>query len=335
MDGDEDSVVLVCGADEAYAMHMAAMLTSVVENFSSKRELNIYILDNGISGRKKRAIKDVCKGKYRWLETNSSQLDELKVTGHISGSTYLRLLIPYELPESVDKALYLDVDLIVECDITELWETDIKDHALGAVQDMSIPYVSDPRGLSLYKKRGLDANQPYFNAGVLLINVEEWRKQEIPKRVFEYLRQYEDNVRYHDQDGLNFVLANDWKPLDRRWNVHSKVKKYETWEDTSFKASLRSEIDALRQSPRIIHYIGKDKPWMYGIEVPWQERYFHYLRKSGWFDSEWDWRRWRLREASSYYSRCLSATCRQVLNETRRHLVPVARFLGIARSSRD
>lgn len=331
---DSESIILVCGADEAYAMHMAVMLTSVLENYGGRNELIIYAFDNGLASRTRQVLQDVAEGRIRWIDPVIERLVDLKTVGHISVSTYLRLLIPKQLPESVGKVIYLDVDLVVENDITELWETDIEGWALGAIQDLTIPYVSDPSGLKLYEERGLDANQPYFNAGVLLINADWWRNRDVSSRVFRYLRQHEDSVRLVDQDGLNFVLANDWKSLDRRWNVPPKVMNYESWNNGPFKEAIRGEIGALQRNPYIIHYIGGEKPWMYGEEVPWQDRYFHYLRESGWFSSQWKWKEWRLRKALSYYRRCLSTSSHRIYNELKRYLVPVARLLGVARSSR-
>lgn len=331
---EEGQVVLVCGSDENYAAHMAAMLTSVIKNYSGKYDLVIYVFDNGLSTRTREIIQEISGGRVRWVEPDMEQLSGLKVTRHISESTYLRLLVPNALPDNVDKVLYLDVDLVVEHDITELWETDIEGQALGAAQDATIPYVSDPSGLQLYKERGLDADHPYFNAGVLLINLEFWRERSVAQQVFEYLRRYEDEVIFWDQDGLNYILANDWKVLDRRWNVHPKAVDDEMRDDTPSRQSLRDDVKLMQDDPYIIHYIGPDKPWMYGVEVRWQERYFHYLRESGWFSSEWKWKKWRLKKALNYYRRCLSTTSHRLYSELKRCLVPVARLLGLDRSRR-
>jgi lipopolysaccharide biosynthesis glycosyltransferase len=194
--------------------------------------------------------------------------------------------------------------------------------------------VSDSRGLQLYEERGLDADHPYFNAGVLLINLEFWRERDIARQVFKYLRWHEDEVLFWDQDGLNYILANDWKALDRQWNVPPKVMNYDTWGDTPFKRSLGDDVGRMQEDPYIVHYIGEDKPWMYGVEVPWQERYFHYLRESGWFSGEWEWKTWRVEQAMEHYRHRLSAKSRWLYSETKRSLVPLARLLGVARSSR-
>ena len=337
-----DAVVLVCGSDDNYAIHMAAMLTSVLENWDNARSLETYIFDGGIGVAKKKKINEIIEGRKKkntevnWVHPDISSVDDLRVVGHVTQAAFLRLLIPKYLPREVSKAIYLDCDLIVENSISTLWDEVCLDgvsHA--ATQDLSVPYVSDPRGVQLYEERGLSPDAPYFNSGVLVMNLEWWREHEVPKRVFDYVRSRSESMVFNDQDALNYVLAENWKPLDRRWNVSPKVKNYEAWDDTPFKEAVREEIDVLQRDPYIIHYIGGDKPWMYGVEVPWQERYFHYLRESGWFDNEWAWKYWRLKEAWKHYRERLGTASRRVINEVKRQLVPVARLLGVARSSRQ
>jgi len=336
-----EAVTLVCGSDDNYTVHMAAMLTSVLENWNRARQLKIYIFDGGIGAAKKRRIGKIVEGgksghvKANWIRPDISSFDDLRAVGHVTQATFLRLLVPKYLPREVDKAIYLDCDLIAERNIGILWDNVCLDgvsHA--AVQDLYVPYVSDPRGVQLYEERGLSPDTPYFNAGILVMNLEWWREHEVSKRTFDYIRSRSDAIVFNDQDALNYVLAENWKPLDRRWNVPPKVRNYETWDDTPFKETVRSEISLLQRDPYIIHYVGGEKPWMYGIEVPWQERYFHYLDESGWFDGEWAWRYWRLKEARKHYRERLGTVSRRVANEVKRQLVPVARLLGIARSSR-
>ena len=74
---------------------------------------------------------------------------------------------------------------------------------------------------------------------------------------------------------------------------------------------------------------------MYGVEIPWQERYFHYLKESGWFSSKWEWKKWRLEKVLEYYRLDLIEKLRQLHIEIKQSLVPIARLLGVARSSRQ
>jgi lipopolysaccharide biosynthesis glycosyltransferase len=337
-----DEVVLVCGSDDNYAIHMTAMLTSVLANWDSAQPLKIYIFDGGIEVAKKQKIDEVVGGQERvnaevsWIQPDISHLDDLRVVGHVTKAAFLRLLIPEYVPDKIDKAIYLDCDLIVENSISTLWgEVCLDGVSHAAAQDLSIPYVSDPRGVQLYEERGLSPNAPYFNSGVLVVNLEWWREHEVPKHAFEYIRSRGDAMVFNDQDALNYILAGNWKPLDRRWNVPPKVKSYEAWEDTPFKKTIRDEVSVLQRDPYIIHYIGGDKPWMYGVEIPWQERYFHYLKESGWFSSKWEWKKWRLEKVLEYYRLDLIEKLRQLHIEIKQSLVPIARLLGVARSSRQ
>jgi lipopolysaccharide biosynthesis glycosyltransferase len=333
-------VILVCGSDDNYAIHIAAMLTSVLANWDSARPLEIYIFDGGIRAAKKRKIEGVVREQKRvnadinWIQPDISLLDDLRVVGHVTKAAFLRLLIPECLPKKIDKVIYLDCDLIVENSISILWDEVCLDgvsHA--AAQDLSVPYVSDPRGVQLYEERGLSPDTPYFNSGVLVVNLEWWREHEVPKHAFEYVRSRGDAMVFNDQDALNYILAGKWKPLDRRWNVPPKVKNYEKWDDTPFKRSIQDKISMLQRDPYIIHFIGGDKPWMYGVKVPWQDRYFQYLRESEWFANKIEWKWWRLQKAASYSANQATRFLRGWFDETKRLLVPLARLLGVARSS--
>lgn len=338
---DCEIIRVVCGADEAYAQHMAAMLTSLILNCSQRRRLAIYMFDGGIprgcKQKVERVLRQVGNGKvdFTWISPDLSDLAGLRVVGHVSKSAFLRLLIPRFLSRQAEKAIYLDCDLIVEKNIINLWDTNIANYSHAAVQDVAVPYVSDPRGVQLYEERGFDPFSPYFNSGVLVVNLPWWRKKNVSKNVFQYVRTRSESMVFNDQDALNYILGERWKPLDRRWNVPPKVFGYKDWDNTRFKKEVGNEIRDLQDDPCIIHFIGEDKPWMYGVEVPWQERYFHYLRESGWFGSKWEWKKWRLEKALEYYRRGLSEKSRRLYSGFKRSLVPVARFLGVARSSRQ
>ena len=79
------------------------------------------------------------------------------------------------------------------------------------------------------------ADTPYFNSGVLVINLTRWRKENVGDRVIEYLRKYQPYVQLEDQEGLNAVLANDWGKLDPKWNLISHIYYFDQWQESAFK----------------------------------------------------------------------------------------------------
>ncbi len=256
-----EPLVLVFGSDENDAMPLAVALYSTLVHLERDCSLYLYIIDGGISDICRRRLCRVVDANHidielEWLTPNISLLRDMKIGGHITAATYYRLFIPDILPEGFDKAIYLDCDVQVEADLTQLWREDIGGHALLAVRDFLIPYVSSPGGLANYQELGFKPATPYFNAGVLVMNLKRWRAEKISERVFHYLRQYKEALNFLSQEGLNAVLAGDWGMLDPKWNVASSIFSYERWEESAFKEEIKAVRDDLLQNPYIHHFIG-------------------------------------------------------------------------------
>jgi lipopolysaccharide biosynthesis glycosyltransferase len=157
-------------------------------------------------------------------------------------------------------------------------------HALLAVRDCGTPYVSSQYGITKYREIGLAPDTPYFNSGLLVINLKRWRAEKISQKVIRYLREYEQYINLADQDGLNAVLFDDWGRLDPKWNVVSHILYYEQWEESAFKEEIRPIREELIRKPYIFHFSGGSKPWQIGCEHPAQLEWIRYLKQSGWFE---------------------------------------------------
>jgi lipopolysaccharide biosynthesis glycosyltransferase len=165
-----------------------------------------------------------------------------------SKMTYARLLIPRIFPDTVSRVLYLDTDLLVLDDLGPLWETDLDGAVVGAVSDLFFhtAFVADGLDPELMRAdpryEGLPRVRDYFNAGVLLIDVDRWREKRISEKALEYLTRYSESP-HMDQDALNFVCDNLWKKLDPRWNVQDHRKR------------------TVERGSGIVHFVGVSKPW--------------------------------------------------------------------------
>ncbi len=282
---DHQAIALVCAADDGYVMQLAVTLRSVVENFKSGQKLVAFIIDGGIKkSNKQKVLKSIDPEKIciEWITPSHTLVQNLKVSGHITIVSYYRLLIPDLLPDWVQKVIYLDCDLVVNADLAQLWANDVTAHHLLAVQDMGNPYVSSPGGLLNYKELGIPADHKYFNAGVMVINVQKWRAENTGRQVIEYIEQNEDSVLWWDQGGLNAVLASHWGELDLRWNQQPQIY--------GSANALRAELDEqavreLVEQPFIVHYATYQKPWKYGAKNSRKELFFEYVDKTAW--AEW------------------------------------------------
>jgi lipopolysaccharide biosynthesis glycosyltransferase len=283
-----EPLVLVFGSDNNYAMSLGVALHSVLIHLQAGCSLYLFIIDGGISESNKKRLCRVIKGDYidlhlEWITPDMALLNDLKTAGHVTTATYFSLFVPDIMPERFDKAIFLDCDILVEKDLEQLWQEKMDGHALLAVRDFLIPCVSSPGGVVKYKELGLLPESPYFNAGVLVMNLERWRTEKISRKAFNYLRGFIDYLNFRDQEGLNAVLAGKWGMLDPRWNVASSILSYERWIESEFKEEIRSMEGNLIQNPYIWHFIGPNKPWHLNCKHPAKAKWRYYLEKIRWF----------------------------------------------------
>jgi lipopolysaccharide biosynthesis glycosyltransferase len=247
-------IPLVFACDESYAMPLAAALRSIAEAKRTVDSLEVYILYNTFQSQTRtRVMNSLPPGavSIRWVPVDLTRFEACSTTSYISGITYARLLIPELLPRSITKVLYVDADILVFDDLIALQEIDLNGAAIGAVLDRLDSRLK--AGDTLWTK-DLPCVRDYFNAGVLLIDLERWRQDRISERAFEYLSQHPHSP-LSDQDALNVVCDRAWKQLEPRWNF---LNDFET--DMSGVA--------VGDGPAILHFAGQLKPWQIGILDP-------------------------------------------------------------------
>jgi lipopolysaccharide biosynthesis glycosyltransferase len=249
-----DCIHIVTVSNDVYAPHLAVMLYSLLENKESRNPVRIYVIDSNISVENKLLLVKTTrkyKAKIYFKQIDPTLYSGFPTISYVTQETYYRLSIP-DLFDKIDKVIYLDSDMIVKQDITELWNTDISQYYLGAVYD---PWVLGSRNDALFMPK----DSTYFNAGMLLINLKKWREDNIKNKIIQFINTYSDDLRYCDQDALNAVLHDQWLPLDPKWNFQT---------DHFYDPSLKNI------NPAIIHYVGGKKPWH--SYHPLNKHYFMY-----------------------------------------------------------
>jgi len=285
MSKGSNSIIVVAAASEDYAMQLAVMIHSVLQNIKSKRKIVMYVLESRMTKESKARIENSVNHdifNIVWIAVEDSALRNAKLSHNISIETYYRLLIPMVMPIDVEKIIYLDCDLIVNHDIGDLWDLDVGDKHLLAVPEMGrgALYVSSLYALKHYKKLGLDPHSKFFNAGVLLVNLKNWREDNIVSQLIDYLDKSKDEVLWLDQDALNAVLAGKWAELDPGWNVLTQLfYQYFSWRESPFN---KNTYKRLVLSPYIVHFNTQVKPWHKGNNHPYRDLFFYYLDKTTW-----------------------------------------------------
>jgi lipopolysaccharide biosynthesis glycosyltransferase len=277
----DSSPIIVTAANSKYCLPLAVMLKSLEENLSDDERATIYILIKQFDTHSMQEVEasfEANKLQIHWIVVNESRLGGLKVDGHISIDTYYRLLIEELFPQH-SKVIYLDADMIVNRSICGLWDTEFEGKHLLAtpIAAKESGFVSGTRGIPSYKILGIPGDTRTFNAGVMVLNLDLWRRDSVSDMVFEYLRKHMDYVLWWDQDGLNAILHEKWLPLPAIWNVMTgHLDLFSTWEDSLLTPK---EFDDVWNLPGIIHYAGPSKPWLPNYGGPFYDIFLNYLNK--------------------------------------------------------
>jgi lipopolysaccharide biosynthesis glycosyltransferase len=245
------------------------------------------VIDGGMApstlAHLRKTVRRLGNARLEIFQPDRDANDDLHADRDLTRSCYLRLLIGEALPSDVEKVIYLDCDMVVESDLAQLWRQNFGGAIVLAVRDFGYPTLrlGIPETVDIL---GIDGDAPYFNSGLMVVDLKRWRDEQIAQRVLEYTRMFSRTIRLGDQDGLNAVLWNDWKPLDLAWNVQVGALQY-------LLKSERSKIphemlirgDELLAHPRILHFVSGHKPWHGGRYKPVRGRFIRYLHRSRWF----------------------------------------------------
>ena len=265
----DEKIHLVCTIDENYMQHCCVMLASLFTN-NKEHCFYVHIIVNKPDYGDFEELGNFIKSKqhvFRFYSVNEQILSSAPISHHVSLATYYRILMPELLDNTIHKVLFLDSDLLVRHSVRDFWNIDIQSYALAAVKENST--VEYKRNLSIPDSYG------YFNAGVLLVNLDFWRKNEIPRKLIEYIAQNSSKLISWDQDALNAVLYNSCLYLSPVWNVTNSYFVINNPSD--FDISV-TDLAAARNSPAIVHFTGSRKPWQYGNRHPYRKEYFYYLK---------------------------------------------------------
>jgi lipopolysaccharide biosynthesis glycosyltransferase len=262
----EGIIPVVASSDDNYAYPLGIMFISLLENTKNPERFHLFIIDGGISDKKKNSLqKEVVKrsSQLTFLTINDEVYANFPTRAHISAPAYYRISIPELFHESVTRAIYLDCDLIIKNDLQKLWDIDLEGHAIAAAENISS---------STYKASGL--KQPdYFNSGVMIIDLDKWRENNIPNKVRNFKTEHPELICTNDQCALNGVFKGRWKRLPLNWNFQSGL--YRSSSQTK-RIIINDDSTNPIWSPFIIHYIGWSKPWLTPCYHPLSSEYDRY-----------------------------------------------------------
>ena len=294
----ENSVDICFCTSDQYAPYCGVAIRSIIYNSDPDRFYDILIMEADVTEDNKEKIvsliSDSANFQIRFVDLKKGLgLINLKTWAHFSVVPCYKLLLFSDFFKNYNKMVVFDTDLICQRDVAKLYDLDIKDHLIAAADDALMQWevalnrvvvqdVAPSMRTSDYLKDylGLGSDEHYFNNGVLVFNLKEFRNSNAYERTLFKLRS--KGYVYLEQDALNEITVGRVYRLDYNWNLVGAHKKDEICKALSGER-LEKYLSAC-ESPYIIHYAGGRKPWTHR-DLPFAENFLFYAKKTIWYES--------------------------------------------------
>lgn len=187
---------------------------SMIKKYTNN--LDIFVLHTDLSDKSKDRLKtlETESVNIHFVTIDRDLFSNLPLTlDGITIETYYRYLLP-EILVDCDKVIYLDSDLLIRCDVTELWDIDVSQHYLAGVNEIDIINRFPDHKLKL----GFDLDELFINVGVLICNLQKMRQDKITHHLFTETERLKDIILFQDQDVINVALKGKIADLPLAYN---------------------------------------------------------------------------------------------------------------------
>ena len=277
---------VIYASDNGYAWLMGISMLSLFENNKECKEINVYLFGDKISKDnevKLNSIADKYGRNFSLIDVNDLELPEKLYSGRYPKSAFSRIFAYKLLPESIDKVLYLDCDLIINGEIEELYDMDFAGNTLMAAMD--------PVSVVYNKKIGIRNSDVYINTGVMLMNLTKMRNNPKIVEMSEFVNRYSKAMDYADQEIINGIYQGEIGYIPVKFNMMTQAYQY------SYKELMRirhphhyyteKEVEEAKKDPRIFHYttcMMDIRPWFANSKLRHAPVFDKYWRMSPWAD---------------------------------------------------
>ena len=256
--------------DNAYAPFNAVAIKSLIENASDNYNYKLIIIHENLSKENIDKIKSLENEKAKIefypmkekLELITNRDENKLRCDYFTLTIYFRIFIA-DMFKEYDKGIYIDSDIVVPGDISELYNIDLKDNLIGASTDHSIQDVPE---LINWMENGIGVKkQEYINSGVLLLNLKLLREKKFSQKFLELLNKFHFDSVAPDQDYINAMCNGKIYYLNEEWDVMPNNKK------------------PVFENPKLIHYNLFDKPWCYD-NIQYEDYFWKYAKKTSFYN---------------------------------------------------
>lgn len=275
---------ILYASNDGYARHLGVSMYSLMEHNQKVKELTVYLLSVNMSQENQEKLQMIARRFGRTLCV--IEMGDLKErftipidTRGFDISAMTRLFAAEALPDSVEKALYLDCDTVIIGEIDSLWKTDMKDNLVAMVPEPTV-YKEMKSSIDLGK------DETYYNSGVLLMDLKAWREENVQNKLLQYYADKGGNLFACDQDTINGALRGRIKALSPRFNFFTNYRyfHYKTLVemDRSYELVGKQDFEASKRRPVILHFLGDERPWIAGNYNHYRKYYEVYLSRTPW-----------------------------------------------------
>jgi lipopolysaccharide biosynthesis glycosyltransferase len=244
--------------DDNFAVPAAVTISSLATHLGPDVHATVHVIGYDLQSQHVSLLTGLARRHprltVRLIERDPDEFADLPISssGHnrITRATYGRLVLPEVVPQSVERLLYLDADILVRRDVAELYAVDPGENVLAARHDPVVPEFDHPGGVQAWQTLELSGKTAYFNAGVLVIELKRWRAEGWGARIRDYLVKHSDNIMLFDQEALNAVVRGRFTRIDGRWNA---IEYRRAGDITTLPDRMEDAY--------IVHFLGDTKPW--------------------------------------------------------------------------
>jgi lipopolysaccharide biosynthesis glycosyltransferase len=293
---------IACASSREYLYPAKVMLYSLLIN--NDCEINVYLLTSELQDE---AINEL--GSYLKkispkcflypIRVDKNVFANMPIIGHFSVETYYRIQVLKVLPESVDRVLFFDADLLITDNIEDFYNQDFNDNLVIACKD----YTISGQDLELYKKLNLPDYYMYINAGMLFYNIKEIRKRYQWNTIIKFIAEKKDIITWLDQDIVNMLFCENVKVCEHFYNEQVP------------NILSRAEELFVRKTAKIIHYCSYRKPWDSSYAGIMSDIWWSYAVKAGY---KLDYEKFKKKSRGTRAKRCICGAVEYICNCMRR-----------------
>ena len=288
---ENEYATIVTSCSDEYVPYLSVCLQSLKDNSEPKHKYDIIILESEITKHKKNLIKKKYNSnnfsvRFLHIDDNAFPVDigQICEHKHFSKETFYRILLPSLIPD-YSKIVYIDVDILILSDIYNLYNTDLNGNTIGACMDAIMNgWIKAESYMNNHLKNVLKLKdiRKYFQAGVMLFDCDKFRNNNCETKLLEMMKV--THMETADQCILNKCFNNDVELLDLSWNYENECS---THKRTGWVSLMDSDIleryMKARQNPKIIHYVGSEKPWFFK-EEDFADIWWEYAKKTPFYN---------------------------------------------------